>query len=237
MKKSIFIINFFFITLIAYSFQMTPISFEKNIDKENGFKEFYFPNNSSKTIRYKFSILPGSSNRKDMSKWIEYYPKVLIIKPEEVGVLKIFVKSPKETQEGEYGFFLDILPIDILSKDLEEEKIKAASSIKIRAAVEMVGYVGDIEPEIVISSYRVYSENSKEQLETIIENSSNKRGGEITLLIKGKNSQLIRKDLGRISKNGKLKIITELKGIKKRDLYELEIIETLTNKTLKKINI
>lgn len=237
MRKNSLILVFFIVSLVTFSFQMSPISFEKRIDKGQGFKEFYFPNTGNKTIRYKFTSLPGSAHRGDMSKWVELYPKILTIKPEQTGVLKVFVQAPKETPEGEYGFLLDSLPIEVLDKDEQSKDIKAASTVKIRAAIELVGYVGDIKPILKLEKYKISSKGKNIDIDFILKNNSDKRGVELTALIKGKNNKTLRRDLGRIGKSKELETAIELKGVSERDFYELEIIETSTNISLLKTKI
>lgn len=237
MRKNSLILIFFIVSLVTFSFQMSPISFEKRIDKGQGFKEFYFPNTGNKTIRYKFTPLPGSAHRGDMSKWVELYPKILTIKPEQTGVLKVFVQAPKETPEGEYGFLLDSLPIEVLDKDEQSKDIKAASAVKIRAAIELVGYVGDIKPILKLEKYKVSSKGKNTDVDFILKNDSSKRGVELTALVKGKNDKIIRKDLGRIGKIGELKGNIELKDMIEKDIYEVDFIETSTNVSILKVKI
>lgn len=237
MRRNSFILVFFIVSLVTFSFQMSPISFEKRIDNGQGFKEFYFPNTGNKTIRYKFTPLPGSVHRGDMSKWVELYPKILTIKPEETGVLKVFIQAPKEAPEGEYGFLLDSLPIEVLDKDEQSKDIKAASTVKIRTAIELVGYIGDIRPILKLEKYKIFSKDKNIDIDFIFKNNSDKRGVELTALIKGKNNKVIRRDLGRVGKSKELETIIELKGVSERDFYELEIVETSTNISLLKTKI
>ncbi|MGL5279115.1 MAG: hypothetical protein ACRC8M_08620 [Cetobacterium sp.] len=237
MRKRICFIYFFILSLVAFSFQMSPIFFEKRIDDGKGFREFYFPNTGNKTIRYKFTPLPGSSHRGDMSKWVELYPKVLTIKPEQVGVLKVFVQAPKGTPEGEYGFLLDSLPIEVLDKSEESSDIKAASAVKIRAAIELVGYVGDIKPQLKLEQSKVYLKDKNVNLDLSFKNLSDKRGVELTAVIKGKNDKVLRRDLGRIGKNGEVKTTIDLKGMSEKDPYEIELIEASTNISILKAKI
>ncbi|MGL4947377.1 MAG: hypothetical protein ACRC4X_06960 [Cetobacterium sp.] len=237
MRKKIFTLLFLILSLLTFSFQMSPISFEKRIDDGKGFKEFYFPNTGNKTIRYKFSCLPGSAHRGDMSSWVEVYPKVLTIKPEQTGILKVYVEAPKGTGDGEYGFFLDAMPIEILDKQETTKDISAASAVKIRAAIELVGYVGDLKPELKIEKTKVYQKNGKTNLDTTIKNLSSKRGAELTLIVKGKNNTVVRKELGRVGKSGTIDTTILLDTMKNSDPYEIELVESSNNNSVLKIKI
>lgn len=237
MRKKLGLLYFLLINLVAFGFQMSPISFEKRIDQGRGFEEFYFPNNGTKAIRYKFDSLPGSAHRGDMSQWVELYPKILTIRPEEVGVLKVYVQSPEGTPEGEYGFFLDALPIEVLDKSEYVKDIQAASAVKIRAAIEMVGYVGDIQPELKLQSKYIYTKDRKLNIDMELRNLSDKRGAEITAVVKGFDGVLERKDVGRIGIKGELRSNIELDIIKENQLVGIDFVESSTNISILKVDL
>ncbi|MDX8335208.1 hypothetical protein [Candidatus Cetobacterium colombiensis] len=196
--KKLITLFFTIFNLISYSFHIMPDGFEKRIDNGQGYQEFYFPNNGLETLRYKFSASPGSDIRGDMSQWVEFYPKVLTVKPGETGLLKVFAKAPKQAKEGEYGFHLDSSLISIPNMKKDGSGIKSNVGIKINTSLEMIGYVGNLEPEIKIEKYRVYEENGKTKLDISIKNPSDKRGVEFGIQVKGKKNSLVRNTLGRI---------------------------------------
>ena len=236
MKK---LITLFFIILniISYSFHIMPDGFEKRIDNGEGYQEFYFPNNGLETLRYKFAVSPGSNIRGDMSQWVEFYPKVLTVKPGETGLLKVFAKAPKEAKDGEYGFHLDSSLISIPNIKKDRTGIKSNVGIRINASLEMIGYIGNLEPLIKVDNYKIYEENGKTKLDIALKNPSDKRGVEFGIQVKGKNNTLVRNTLGRIYAEENKKITLELNGMKKNHPYEIEIFEDINYRTINKIKI
>lgn len=235
--KKLIAVFFTMLSLISYSFHIMPDGFEKRIDNGEGYQEFYFPNNGLETLRYKFDVSPGSDIRGDMSPWVEFYPKVLTVKPGETGLLKVFAKSPKSTKDGEYGFHLDSSVITVPSLNRGEKGIKSNVGIRIKASLEMIGYVGDLEPVIDIESHRVYRENGKTKLEMVLKNPSDKRGVEFGVQVKGRNNTSVRNTLGRIYQERSRKITLDLEGMELKDPYEIEIFEDINYKTINKIKI
>ncbi|MGL4652832.1 hypothetical protein [Cetobacterium sp.] len=233
------LIAFVFIvfSLISYSFHIMPDGFEKRIDNGQGYQEFYFPNNGLETLRYKFSVSPGSDIRGDMSKWVEFYPKILTVKPGETGLLKVFAKAPKEVEAGEFGFHLDSSMISVPNIKKGGTGIESNVGIRINASLEMIGYVGNLNPDILIESYKIYEENGKTKLEIALKNPSSKRGVEFGIQVKGKNNTAVRRTLGRIYQNEMKKITLDLDGMKKNHPYEIELFEDINYTTIKKIKI
>ena len=225
------------ITIITYSFHIMPDGFEKRIDNGEGYQEFYFPNNGLETLRYKFKMSPGSDIRGDMSPWIEFYPKVLTVKPGETGLLKVFAKAPKSAEDGEYGFHLDSSLISIPNIRKDGTGLKSNVGIRINASLEMIGYVGNLDPALEIEEYKIYEKNGITKLDIRIKNPSDKRGVEFGIQVKGKNNTLIRNTLGRIYQEEIKKITLDLDGMKKNQPYEIEIYEDINYKTINKIKI
>lgn len=237
MKKIVGILLFVLMTVAGYGFHIMPDGFEKRIDNGQGYQEFYFPNSGSETIRYKFTATPGSHVRGDMSRWVEFYPKVLTVRPGETGLLKVFAKSPVGTPEGEYGFHLDAMPIPVPKIGKDGKEIKANVGVKINASVEMIGYVGDLRPKLSLESYKVYDDNGKTKIDIAIKNDSPKRGVEYGVEIRGKNNSSVRRTLGRIYEGQTMKTTLELPGMKTRHPYEIEIYEDINYTAINKIKI
>ena len=237
MKKVIIGILMGIIFNLGFGFHIMPDGFEKRIDNGDGYQEFYFPNNSLETIRYKFSATPGSSVRKDMSQWVEFYPKVLTIKPGETGILKVYAKAPKTAEDGEYGFHLDSMPITVPKIGKDGKEIKANVGVKIRASIEMIGYVGDLKPILRVESYKIYEKDDKTKMDLNIRNMTPKRGVEYGVQIRGKNNTTVRKTIGRIYENQSMNITVDLDGMKKVHPYEIEIYEDINYTAISKIKI
>ncbi|MGL4866830.1 MAG: hypothetical protein ACRC4T_27350 [Cetobacterium sp.] len=225
------------VSCITFSFHIVPSGFEKRIDNGEGYQEFYFPNKSSKVMRYKFEVTPGSEIRGDMSPWVEIYPKILTIKPGETGMLKVYAKAPKNTPDGEYGFFLYCIPIAVPTLGKEGEKIEPNVAIKILASIEMVGYVGNLEPNLKIVNHRIFQENDVTKLEIKVKNDSIKRGVDYLVEIKGKNNTTTLVNLGRIYEGQTKTSTVELKNMKLKDPYEIKIIEDINYKEILKMKI
>ena len=237
MKKIIMAVLGLFMYVAGYGFYMMPDGFEKRIDKGDGYQEFHFPNNTDRTMRYKFSATPGSKGRGDMSQWVEFYPKVLTIKPRETGLLKVYAKSPEGTPEGENGFHLESVPVDIPQIGKDGQEIRASVGMKIATALEMIGYVGDLEPKLQILNHRIYKEGGETKMDVTIKNNTPKRGVEYGIEVKGKNRVTMRINVGRIREGETSTVTLELKNMKEKDPYEINIFEDLSYKNLVKMDI
>lgn len=238
MKKYIVLIMWTIFYTLSYTFHIMPDSFEKRIDNGNGYQEFHFPNSSDKTIRYKFSALPGSPGRGDMSEWVEFYPRVLTIRAKETGLLRVYARSPEGTPEGEYGFHLETVPVDIpqLSKEGVME-VRASVGMKIATSLEMLGYVGNLEAKLEMLSHRVFQENGETKLEITLKNHTAKRGVEYGIEVKGRNRVNMRMEVGRIRIGETSTLVFDLKNMKEKDPYEINIFEDISYKNLVKITI
>ncbi|WP_297597273.1 hypothetical protein [uncultured Cetobacterium sp.] len=144
-KNSIFIILFILNFLKAYSFRLDNLSFNERIDtNEGGYREFYLTNDSLIRKRYKMNVISGSKN--DGAKYVEVFPKVITINPKSKGIVKVFVKAPKETPKGEYDFKLQFQPINIptLAQNTQG-KIEGTSHIMVAPILQMQAYVGEVD--------------------------------------------------------------------------------------------
>ncbi len=234
MKRLILLIGIM-MSVLSYGFYMIPAGFDKRIDNGEGYMEYRFPNPGNKTIRYKFEALPGSAHRKDMSKWTEIYPKILTIKPEQTGVLKVFVEAPKGAAEGEYGFFLDAMPIEVIERGKAEEgQVAAGSAVKIRAAIELVGYVGDLKANVELVNKKIYEKDGKKYMDITLKNRTSKRGLTLEARVKGSNNKIKSQLLGRLVANGEITTTIPLEELKGARPAEIEFVEEIGQNTVKK---
>lgn len=173
-QKKIYIICLMFgIFMSSFAFKIDSTDFDQRIDT-GGYKEFTFENNTEQTIRYKFDIKKGNSD-KDMSKWVTVYPKVMNIPPLEKRVLKVHAKSPENSKVGEYSFKLVTTPLVIPTLREEKGKIVGNSTISFVPSIEMKGYVGDAnfkENLLLTDSKFSLNENKKVEYSATIENKS-----------------------------------------------------------------
>ncbi len=143
MKRVLLFILIVCLFKVGFAFNYSPLYFDERIDGEGGFKEFTYTNTTLNPIRYKI-VFKDSKTKNDMSKWVKYYPKVLTVQPRSTAKLKVFVKAPKETPQGEYLCTLYSKPIVVptISKDLNGTVNMCATTV-ISYEGELTGYVGN----------------------------------------------------------------------------------------------
>lgn len=155
MKK---LISFLLLCLSNMSFaymSINPIIFDKRIDK-GGAKEEYFISNPTKTeVGYRIYVEPSDS-KKDMTKWIEYYPTSLKLKSGETKKISVFIEAPKGTENGEYTSILGVKEVTV-PNSLKNNR--AGVNVYTDLKIELAGFVGDIKPKIEITKIKI--ENNK----------------------------------------------------------------------------
>lgn len=144
LKKIIFII-FILVNSLSYSFELQGIDFNQRIDgNEGGYREFTLVNRYKEKQRYRINILKGEKEQ-DGSKYINVYPKIVTIDPQDKATFKIFAKAPSTIEKGLYTFQLQFIPIGIpkLAKS-KDKMVSGISSVDLAPVIEMSGYVGEI---------------------------------------------------------------------------------------------
>lgn len=244
MKKIIYFIGvFIFIFTNSFSIEMSSTTFDKRIDfGDGGYKEIVFKNKHLSNVRYKIKILDVSKNgskRKDMSKWVTVSPKVINIPPMQERTLKIFAKSPNNTEKGEYIFGLKVEPIVIPTiRKAENDKIVGNSIVTINPLVEMIGYVGDpnFKENIVFEDIKVEKVKDSYKLSGTIFNKTY-AGKHIGFNFIGVNNTLVDgKYLGRLPANSNHKISVDVKhNFKEISIYDGDTLEEIKRIKLPKI--
>lgn len=174
MKKNIFIILMILFSKVYSYVNIHPVNFDKNIGGSGEIEEYYLYNGTNSSIKYLFSV-ERSKNEKDMTSWVEYYPKTLNLKPGQEGVLKVFIKAPRGTEVGEYTTVLGVKEMPVIS----EKEIKSKSStlkVLTNLKMEIVGYVRELKSSLTLKDLVVKKENKKLEFSGKIKNMGNRRG-------------------------------------------------------------
>ena len=180
MKKGNIIFTVFFyliinITSLAY-INISPTTLDKNIGI-GAYEEFTFYNNTTVPMRYKLSVIPMESESvKDMSKWVEIYPKVVTVYPSSNETFKLYVQAPKKSEDGDYGAFLNIRQVSApkLEGDAGEQNVAAGMSVMINVNMGLYGYVGDRVPTIETTTPLIVKDGENQKLQMEIKNTTNR---------------------------------------------------------------
>lgn len=205
------IIFYIFLNLTTFSYiNISPTTLDRNIGT-GAYEEFTFYNNTNIPLRYKLSAISmEDSNIKDMSKWIEIYPKVVTIYPTEEKSFKVYIQAPEGSETGDYGAFINIRQVSAPKLESgEKETIAAGMAVMVNVNMGIYGYIGDLHPKVTISNMSVTKKNDISTLKMNIENKSNRL---VRMLIEVK------------SKNNYIHRIGEVRAMKGEKLYFEEII-------------
>lgn len=234
------ILTFLLIFSTALSFHIAPTFFEKRIDGPGGYQEFTMYNNSTKTQRFKVTTLPGTGEYNGhMDKWVEFSPKIITIKPQSQSILKVFVKAPKGTPEGEYSIFLNFksVPVPDITKD-DGKTVAAATRFALDINMEVVGYIGDLKPKLDISNLKVTENNDgKAVISFNVKNNTLKRGVWYDIDVIKNNGGYESIEKGRVGV-GKIDEVTlTMKNIKKGDVTGVRLRDSSTYEEITKKEI
>lgn len=230
MKKKI-ITLFFMIFVTTFTFNVTPTFFEKRLDAEGGYQEYVLKNNSDSTIRYKVSVLPGLGKLPSMDQWVEYSPKVITVKPKSESILKVYIKSPKGTPEGEYSALLNMKTINLpkMPKD-DGQTVAATTRLGIDVSLEISGYVGDFPSKLEILNLKMVENKDKKNVLTFnVKNKTQKRGVYYTIDVIGKNGTYVSLEKGRIKPDGDDEVKITLNEAKKSDIVGVSLRDPNSN--------
>ncbi|MGL6118922.1 MAG: hypothetical protein ACRC0V_00290 [Fusobacteriaceae bacterium] len=231
------VLIFLIIFSTTLSFHIAPTFFEKRIDAGGGYQEFTFYNNSTKTQRFKVAALPGTGKYDgDMDKWVEFSPKIITIKPKSQNILKVYVKAPKNLEEGEYSTFLNFksVPLPDLNRD-DGKSVAAAASIGLNVNVEVIGYVGDLKPKLQITNLNVTeNKDGKAVVSFKVKNNTPKRGVWYNIDVMRGNESSESTEKGRIAKNSSDEITLTMKDMKKNDVVGVRLRDSSTYEDITK---
>lgn len=236
MKKILMLFLLLSITCFGY-ISIDPIAFDKRIDTEDGTQTYYISNITKNKLAYRIYVEPPSSGM-DMSQWIDFYPRSLKVDTGEVGKLRLQIKAPKGTKEGEYTANLVIKEIeDVNQRKNNNSAVKIYTELKI----EISGYVGDIEPEFKVKNVKV----NKNGISGVIENTGKIRRSIELYLSDGKDEiydiyvgtvRLMVNDTKNLSDFNKKHFKDKLNN-SNRKYNQLKIIDKSTDKLIKSYKI
>lgn len=234
-----FLIIFFTLLFnsISWGFNMSPDGFGKRVD-EGAMQEFTFKNNTGKTVRYRFKINPGADG-KSMHEWIEFEPKHMTIKNKESKKLKVFIKSPPGTPEGDYNFYLgvDTITLPNTVTTTKENAVGAGATVGLAINVEMLGWVGDLPPQLKLEKHSFIEKDGVLHMKGVINNKTPKRFVRYMIDIIGNNGSRETFYGGVVSAKEVRNIEVPLPKFKKKsDIWKIEVKETVDRNLLQTIN-
>ncbi len=163
MRKLFLIAIFMFVSLFSFSFEFSPVGFDKRIDTGEGYGEFQYYNSTLEIQRYKVSVF-GSGKADDISQYVSVYPKVITVKPQSSSIVKVYIQAPPTLKKGLYSFMLrsQSVPVPFLQKK-QDGKITPAVSMKASVVLEMEAFVGAMDDPFIISNEQIVTkkENGK----------------------------------------------------------------------------
>lgn len=214
---------FFIIQINIFSYtSISPLYFDERIDGEGGYKEYILSNATRKIVGYKI-YFEKKSDKNDMSEWIDFYPKKLILNPGESKKVKILIASPKGVKPGEYITNFCIKEVDTPSK--KSGNIEIFTNLK----VELAGYVGNLQTKIDIENLKILNDNlgldlrntgeKREWIEVYLYDGKERHFLESVRLFKNEHKHLEKNIKKYLKKNLKLVIMNR----KKKVIFEKKI--------------
>lgn len=237
MKNLLYLLIFILYTQ-SFSFNISPDGFGKRFDGIGGFQEYILKNNTGKTIRYRFKIIPGSKD-KSMHKWIEFEPKYMTIKNGESKKLKLFAKAPEGTPIGDYNFYLGAESVTIPGIiNSKEGSVTTGATIGININIEMLGWVGNLPAKLKLDNYKIYEKKGKVNIKGNVNNHTEKRFVRYIIEVIGNKGERTTIYGGVLPAKTNQNFDIELPDFKKKsDIWKIEVRETLDRTLLQTIKL
>ncbi|MEG0135016.1 MAG: hypothetical protein RSC71_03835 [Cetobacterium sp.] len=141
------ILIFLVLFKVTFSYiNIHPTYFDKRIDEDGSYQEYTLYNKKNEPVMYKIYTEEDKMNPDEMYKWIEFYPRSIILKPGETGKIQVHIKSPSNVKSGEYFAVLGIKELPVFEKVAKE--VGAGVSIFTNFRLIISGYVGNINPKL-----------------------------------------------------------------------------------------
>ena len=240
MRKIFLTFLFFMIWVCSFSYiNISPTTLDKNI-KVGAYQEFTFYNDTTIPFRYKITPMAMTGNKivKDMSKWVEVYPKIVTVNPTESKKFKVYIKADKNAEAGDYGTFLNIRQMSApkLKGEEEEQNIGAGMVIMVNLNMGIYGYVGDKEPKIETTEPNVYKKDGKSFLKMKLTNKTNRL---IRVKVEAEGNKNYFYTIGetRAFKGQTLTFDHEIKSLGNNKANKIVITDVETRKVIKEIKI
>lgn len=240
-KRKIFLtFLFFMIWVCSFSYiNISPTTLDKNI-KVGAYQEFTFYNDTTIPFRYKITPVAMTGNKlvKDMSKWVEVYPKIVTVNPTESKKFKVYIKADKNAEAGDYGTFLNIRQMSApkLKGEEEDQNIGAGMVIMVNLNMGIYGYVGDKEPKIETTEPNVYKKDGKSFLKMKLNNKTN-RLIRVKVEAEGNKNYFYTVGETRAFKGQTLTFDHEIKSLGNNKVNKIVITDVETRKVIKEIKI
>ena len=236
--KNIFKIALTFIVIFTstFSFHIAPTFFEKRIDGPGGYQEFTMYNNTNKTVRYRVITHPGTGRFDGhFNEWMEVSPKIITIKPQSQGLLKVYVKAPQGTSVGEYSGFLNFtaVPVPELNQGNDTD-ISAAAGARLSVNMEIIGYVGEEVPKVEVTNLKAENIDKDVKVSFKIKNLTLKRGLWYKVEVIKNNDDFVSFEKGRIGIQGTEDTALTLKNLDKKDIQGIRIVNVSDGKIILK---
>ncbi|MGL5780300.1 hypothetical protein [Cetobacterium sp.] len=232
-RLHLFVTTFLLIISTTFSFHITPTFFEKRIDGSGGYEEYVLKNNTNETVRYKIEFLPGLGKFGHMDKWVEYNPKIITIKPQSQSTLKVYIKAPKGTTEGEYSTLLNAKTIPVPKLEKQPNEVAAAARLGLNISVEIVGYVGDLAANLEITNLKINEDKEGKAIVIFdVKNNTLKRGVYYSVEVLESNGNFETTEKGRVGVGKTDKVKITLDKMKKKDIVGVRIRETETRREI-----
>ena len=214
----------FIVKIAAFGFEFGPLGFDKRIDTGEGYGEFTYTNSSDEVIRYKINIF-STGKENDISNYVSVYPKILTIKPQSVGKVKVFIEAPPILKNGIYSFMMgsENVSVPFLQKN-QKGRIAPAVSLKTSIGLEMQAYVGEIKENFEIFNEKIIAKknedgNLKCYYTAKLKNKTG-RGYEIGIgFVDSANSLINVESKGRINNNGEMDIDIQIPELAKELVF------------------
>lgn len=234
------VVCYIIFSLSAFAYiNISPTTLDKNIGV-GAYEEFTFYNNTTVPMRYKITpMLMKNENVKDMSEWVEVYPKVVTVYPSDKQTFKMYVQAPKGVEAGDYGTFLNIRQVSApkLEGDAGEQNVAAGMMVMVNVNMGLYGYVGDKEPKLEITEPKVIKEKNGQKLQVEVKNMTN-RLVRMKVEVKTDKNYFYQVGESRVLKGQTLVFDHEIQKMKADEIAkELVISDTETDKIIKKIKI
>ena len=214
----------FIVKIAAFGFEFGPLGFDKRIDTGEGYGEFTYTNSSDEVIRYKINIF-STGKENDISNYVSVYPKILTIKPQSVGKVKVFIEAPPILKNGIYSFMMgsENVSVPFLQKN-QKGRIAPAVSLKTSIGLEMQAYVGEIKENFEIFNEKIIAKKNedgklKSYYTAKLKNRTG-RGYEIGIgFVDSVNSLINVESKGRINNNGEMDIDIQIPELAKELVF------------------
>lgn len=210
LKKYLLFCIFVCLTCYSYAFTFSPLNFDKRIDSDEAYQEFFIKNDSNKTLKYQIQVF-SNNKENDISKYITVYPKVITIEPKTRGSFKVFVDDSKEITDGQKGFMINIRNLKLPNiNSVGKNESNSSVGFKMALNLEMFAYKGEVGTEFNLLENQFYKKNGKKYWKGNIEN-KNGRGYEIAIGFLDRMEYLYGvQNLGRLFNNSTAKIDVEI---------------------------